>query len=346
MERARSSRPFFCENGAMSDATKTLLHPIEAGMLEVPEAGRLLALNATAELLRGLDPANVDAVQDFRPEFLKLEHAGCRVTPKASADGYAMALVLCGRHRRMNEQFVFEANARVMPGGLVAVAGLKTDGADSLRKRLKDRFEIEGQAAKHHGNVFWFRADGASAEAFETTVVDGRFETMPGMFSHERIDPGSALLAAHLPKDLHGAVADLGAGWGYLSVEIATHCPKVKRIDLYEASHAAAQAAEANMKRLAGAVASTTRWLDVTTEDPRERYDAVVMNPPFHTGRSGDPDIGRAMITGAWRLLKPGGRLLLVANVHLVYEAALAEGFSASGISVRESGFKVLWARK
>lgn len=330
----------------MSDATKTLLHPIETGMLEVPETGRLLALNATAALMHGLSFADVDAVQDFRPEFLKLEHAGCRVTPEARGDGYAMALVLCGRHKQMNEHYVLEANARVTPGGLVAVAGLKTDGADSLRKRLKDRFEIDGHAAKHHGNVFWFRADGAPVEALKEMVVDGRFETMPGMFSHERVDPGSALLAMNLPSDLHGAVADLGAGWGYLSVEIATKCPKVKRVDLYEASHAAARAAEANMKRLAGAVASSTRWFDVAAEDPRERYDAVVMNPPFHAGRSGDPDIGRAMIAGAWRLLKPGGRLHLVANVHLPYEATMAEAFSASGLSVRESGFKVLWARK
>jgi len=330
----------------MTDATKTLLHPIETGMIDLPESGRLLALNATEALLRGLDMARVDAVQDFRPDFLKLERAGCSVTPTIEGEGYAMALVLCGRHRQMNEHFVFEANRRVTPGGLVLVAGLKTDGGESLRKRLKDRVAIEGQAAKHHGNVFWFRADGAPVAPLQTVLVDERFETRPGMFSHEKIDPGSAVLAAHLPKDLHGAVADLGAGWGYLSVEIATRCAKVKRIDLYEASHAATLMGEANMKRLVGAMASTTRWLDVTAEDPRERYDAVIMNPPFHTGRSGDADIGKAMIAGAWRLLKPGGRLLLVANVHLPYETVLADQYSASGQTARDSGFKVLWARK
>jgi len=268
------------------------------------------------------------------------------VTPEIEGDSYAVALVLCGRHRQMNEHHVFEANRRVTPGGLIVVAGLKTDGGESLRKRLADRVAIEGQTAKHHGNVFWFRADGAPVEPLQTVLVDERFETRPGMFSHEKIDPGSAVLAANLPKDLHGAVADLGAGWGYLSVEIAARCAKVKRVDLYEASHAATLAGEANMKRLAGAMASTARWLDVTAEDARERYDAVVMNPPFHTGRSGDADIGKAMIAGAWRLLKPGGRLLLVANVHLPYEAVLADQFAASGQTARDSGFKVLWARK
>jgi len=330
----------------MSEATRTLLHPFETGMIDLPDPGRVLALNATEGLVRGLKGERIDAVQDFRPEFVKLQRGGYRVTPEIEGKDYAMALVLCGRHRQLNQDLVFEANARVEPGGLVVVAGLKTDGADSLRKRLRDRFEIEGQTAKHHGNVFWFRADGVPAEEPQTVLVDGRFETRPGMFSHERIDPGSALLAAHLPADLHGVVADFGAGWGYLSVEIAARCPKVRRIELFEASHMAARAAEANMARLAGTMPSVTRWLDASAEDPRERYDAVVMNPPFHTGRSGDPDIGKAMITGAWRLLKPGGRLLLVANVHLPYEAALTGTFSASGLVAREAGFKVLWARK
>lgn len=330
----------------MTDATKTLLHPFETGMLDLPGEGRVLVLNASEAVLRGLKADRIDAVQDFRPEFLKLERTGCKATPAPDGTGYAMALVLCGRHRQINEHNVGEANARVVPGGLVVVAGLKTDGAESLRKRLGDRFALEGQAAKHHGNVFWFKADGTAVAPLEPVLVDGRFENVPGLFSHDRIDPGSQILVRNLPKEVFGAVADVGAGWGYLAAEIAAHRPKVKRIDLYEASHAAAKAGEANMARLAGTVQTTTRWLDVIAEDPRERFDAAVMNPPFHTARSGDPDIGRAMIAAAWRLLKPGGRLWLVANVHLSYEAVLSEQFSASGMIARENGFKVLWARK
>jgi hypothetical protein len=41
------------------------------------------------------------------------------------------------------------------------------------------------------------------------------------MFSHDRIDAGSELLASRLPNDFKGDVADFGAGWGYLSVELA-----------------------------------------------------------------------------------------------------------------------------
>lgn len=329
----------------MSDATKTLLHPFENGVLDFPEGGRVLALNALEPLLRSLDAPSVDAVQDFRPEFLKLIDARCHVTPEIEGVSYAMALVLCGRHRRLNEHLILQANERTATGGLVVVAGLKTDGAHSLRKRVKDRFEIEGQAAKHHGIVFWFRADGRPAPTLNAVVVDGRFKTSPGMFSHDRMDPGSMLLVAHLPEDVCGAVADLGAGWGYLAANVAEHSSKVDKVDLFEAGFSAACAARRNMAVLAPQMTSTTHWFDVTREDPDERYDWVVMNPPFHTGRGSNPAVGIAMIDAAWRYLKPGGKLVMVANQHLPYETAL-QRFAAKSEIVREQGYKILAARR
>ena len=52
------------------------------------------------------------------------------------------------------------------------------------------------------------------------------------------------------------------------------------------------------------------------------------------------------MIRAASAALKPGGRLFLVANRGLPYEAALASGFAASGEICRDERFKVLWAKR
>src|SRR3546814_1432619 len=41
--------------------------------------------------------------------------------------------------------------------------------------------------------------------------------------------------AEHLPADLHGHAADLGAGGGYLSVELLQRCPGITALDLFEA---------------------------------------------------------------------------------------------------------------
>ena len=106
-------------------------------------------------------------------------------------------------------------------------------------------------------------------------------------------------------------------------------------------------AAPARIKDLVGAVACCARnngekvnaiWQDVTTLKATIRYDAVIMNPPFHTGKNEDVDLGRAFIAKAAQILKPGGRLFLVANCHLGYEVVVP-GLT----SLYESGgFKVL----
>ena len=63
------------------------------------------------------------------------------------------------------------------------------------------------------------------------------------------------------------------------------------------------------------------------SEAPRTPFNWVVMNPPFHEGRKGVPDLGRAFIRNAAANLSPSGQLFMVANRHLPYEAALREHF-------------------
>ena len=58
------------------------------------------------------------------------------------------------------------------------------------------------------------------------------------MFSHDRIDAGSRLLAECLPETAKGAAADFGAGWGYLVGACLRKGRKgLKAIDLYEADY-------------------------------------------------------------------------------------------------------------
>jgi 16S rRNA (guanine1207-N2)-methyltransferase len=71
-----------------------------------------------------------------------------------------------------------------------------------------------------------------------------------------------------------------------------------------------------------------------------------VMNPPFHQKREAEPDIGQRMIRTAGAALKPGGRLLMVANRQLPYEKTLSEVFSSHSEIARDGMFKVLDARQ
>ncbi|WP_274626207.1 class I SAM-dependent methyltransferase [Arvimicrobium flavum] len=341
------------------EALATLLHPFEADVLETPgDDARVLFLGAEPGfVLPDGFGGKLTLVQGFRPHFSALVKAGHDVSQTVSGECFTAALVLCGRHRGLNELRVADALERTGPGALIVVAGGKEDGVASLRKRLSGSFAVEGSLSKYHGVALWLRRPADPQPAIEalraengSVLVEGRFTAAPGMFSHDRVDAGSKLLAQHLPAELAGKVADFCAGWGYLAVEVAERCRKVKSLDLYEADFASLEAARANLgAALAGSPAAPTAgfyWHDLVVEPVAERYDAIVMNPPFHTGRAAEPGLGQALIGAAARALKPGGQLLVVANRQLPYEASLSGAFSAVQKLAEDQGFKVLRAKR
>jgi 16S rRNA (guanine1207-N2)-methyltransferase len=258
--------------------------------------------------------------------------------------------VLAGRHRGRNELRIAEALERVAPGGLIVVAGGKDEGIASLRKRIEELVPLEDHLPKYHGIAFWFRrsADIDAAEKLRTAnpalLVDGRFHTAPGMFSFDRVDLGSKLLVDNLPKDLRGTVADFCAGWGYVAAEVSARSPGITGLDLYEADFDSLEAAKGNVGK--GAVEPRFFWIDLLSEAVEQRYDAIVMNPPFHRSRATEPEIGAGMIRAAGKALKLGGRLFMVANRQLPYEPVLAAAFSGHAEIARDGMFKVFAARR
>lgn len=335
-----------------AEPLKTLFHPFEVEVLPLPRKGeRVLFLGAEPglRLPEGFEAA-LDLVQGFRPHLRALQASGFTVTPQGQDSGFDAAFVLAGRHRGRNELRIAEALERVAPGGLIVVAGSKDDGVASLRKRIGELVPLEDHLPKYHGIAFWFRrpADIGAAEklrdANPALLVDGRFHTAPGMFSFDRVDLGSKLLVDNLPKDLRGNIADFCAGWGYVAAEVSARSPGVTGLDLYEADFDSLEAAKGNVGK--GAVEPRFFWIDLLSEAVEQRYDAIVMNPPFHRSRATEPEIGAGMIRAAGKALKPGGRLFMVANRQLPYEPVLAAAFSSHAEIARDGMFKVFAARR
>lgn len=335
----------------------TLFHPFDRGLLAVPGAGeRVLVLGAGRGFRppAGPEKAQFSFVQGFRSDYLALKAAGYKVEPEpvATETGFDAAFVVLGRHREEIEARLADALARTRAGATILAAGTKQDGAASLRKRLSGLGALDGHASKHHGVVFWLtrpdvlRDDGLAAlDGAAGRDVEG-YETAPGGFSRGAIDPGSRCLLDALPDNLAGRIADFGAGWGYLAAEIARRSSAVTAVDLYEAHHASLVAARRNMASHAPHLAAGFFWHDLLAEPVEGRYDAILMNPPFHHGRAAEPEIGAAMIRAAASALRPGGRLFMVANRTLPYEGVLAAAFARHGEAAGDTRFKVLWGRR
>lgn len=331
------------------ETLKTLFHPFESGTVE-PVAGPVLFLGAEAgyRLPEGFSE-DISAVQPFRSHYAALERAGASVSPEAGEGRYSATLILLTKHRGENENRVAEALEKTVPGGFIVIAGSKEDGVQSMRKRLGKMFADLEAMPKYHGVALWFTrpddvSEAVAAFTHPTVEIDGRFTTVPGLFSHDRVDEGSRILAERLPEDFAGLAADFGAGWGYLSAMLAEKAPRTVGIDLYEADWRALERAKANL----AAVSPATRffWQDLASEPVKNRYDLIIMNPPFHTGKAAEPSLGKALVKAAANALKPGGRLLLVANRGLPYEDVLAENCKKSGEDYRNARFKLLWGVK
>ena len=316
---------------------------VEDGALQLPPSGRIAVMGPRDDAdLSALPAARCHLITGAKPDHDHFSGQGydCAVAPEGR---YAASIVFLPRAKALARARI--AQAAAITDGPLIVDGAKTDGVESVLKACRERAEVSGPVNKAHGKLFWLEADPdafADWSAPERQEIEGGFVTAPGVFSADGIDPASRLLADHLPAKLGRHVVDLGGGWGYLSARALQGRDEIERLDLIEADHAALECARIN---LADARA-VLHWEDATRWRPEAAsVDAVITNPPFHSGRAADPELGHAFIRAAAEMLKPRGALWLVANRHLPYEAVMRTRFTHVEEVAGDARFKVLHAR-
>lgn len=312
---------------------------LESGLFAPPETGVIAVLRPRAgDDLSDLPAGRVQVVTGFRPDHDWFAARAFAVADHA-AGPYAAALVCLPRAKEAARALLAEAAACVVPGGPIAVDGQKTDGIDAVLRDLRARVTLSEALSKAHGKIAVFPAGPELADwQAQPAQVDG-FQTLPGVFSADGIDRGSALLVAALPDGLKGRVADLGAGWGYLSRAILDR-PGVRECHVVEAEIDALNCARVNLTD----PRAVFHWADATQWKAPTALDVVVMNPPFHVGRDADPALGIAFLGAAARLLHPQGVLWLVANRHLPYDRALTTLFRDVADVGGDAAFRVIRA--
>lgn len=323
----------------MADTRLTLM--LDADPQALPPDGRIavFAPDAGADL-SGLPKDRVQVIQWIKPDHDAWMARGfdCVVSP----DGpYAAAVIFAPRAKTLARQLVAQA-IELAPDGVVLIDGQKTVGIDSLYKACRARGACDAALSKAHGKIFALRAE---ASAFQDWAGTGQmrtpqgFTTAPGVFSADGVDPASALLAQALPDKLKGNVADLGAGWGYLSAQ-ALERTGVAEMHLVESDHHALDCARLNVTD----PRARFHWADATAFGADRSFDVVITNPPFHTGRAADPSLGVAFLRNSARILRPGGMLWLVANRQLPYERSLGDLFAKTEEIGGDNRFKLLRA--
>jgi len=333
----------------VNPALETLMLPFSEG-LHVPT--RALFLGAAPHPALNAWP-DVIGWQPLKPLADAWNQAGFERVDDPPEGKWPLVLVLPGKSRDETLAWFALAQERLAPGGKIVCAMPNTAGAGRFEKELASATGAVNSLQKHKCRVFHATDDGTwKLEVFaawgplaEQREIPGTgFYTQAGVFSSQHIDPGSRLLADHIPPGLRGNVADLGAGWGYLTDAALRRCPGISQLDLFEADSRALACAQRNLSNHAARVLGF-HWHDVTSGLPRT-YDAILMNPPFHTGVAADVTLGRTFLTTAAASLTRGGKLLLVANRQLPYEAVLDACRLAWRKVAEDQTYKLLFADK
>jgi 16S rRNA (guanine1207-N2)-methyltransferase len=236
----------------------------------------------------------------------------------------------------------------LVPGGSLIVLAPKHRGGSRLKKELESFGCTVAESNKAHHRICvvtrpgtMYGVEAAIAEGAPRIIEPFGLWSQPGVFSWDRIDPGSALLAQSLPL-FNGKGADMGCGIGYLARAVV-NSPRVDRLTLVDIDRRAVDAARRNVDdpRI------DVHWADATGPAvPLTNLDFVVMNPPFHDGGFEDKALGQAFIKKAAAALRKGGALWLVANRHLPYETTLTGLFAAVELKLEKGGYKVFEARR
>jgi 16S rRNA (guanine1207-N2)-methyltransferase len=304
----------------------------------VTSAGRYCVYGAPPAELAAV-PAGAGQVSPLALDGQPLEN----LTP-ASLDGALVAAPPGAVERRYALAMLLRA---LKPGAVLTALAPKDKGGTRIGKELEAFGCVVAEQGKRHQRICQTRRPAAPA-GLEAAIAAGALHysetlglwTQAGVFSWDRLDPGTAQLIEALPP-LSGRGADLGCGLGLLARAVLASA-KVTRVELVDLDRRAIEAARRNVED----PRARFHQADVRTPLETAALDFVVMNPPFHDGGREDRTLGEAFIRRAQQVLRPGGALWMVANRKLPYEAPLNELFKRLTPHGETSLYKVYEAVK
>jgi 16S rRNA (guanine1207-N2)-methyltransferase len=165
-----------------------------------------------------------------------------------------------------------------------------------------------------------------------------RLHTDSGVFSPDRVDPGTRVLLETVPPPpTTGHLLDLGCGYGPIALTLATRAPQasVWGVDVNT------KALELARRNATAAGLDNVRFQVVEEADPGVRYAAIWSNPPIRVGKAALHALLRTWLTR----LTPDGRAHLVVQRHLgsdsLHRWLDTQGFPTERIASR-SAYRVL----
>ena len=184
-----------------------------------------------------------------------------------------------------------------------------------------------------------------------TVTIKGRefvFQTDAGVFSRERLDPGSRLLIEALELTEVSVPLDLGCGYGPVGLAISRELP-ARQVYMSDLNSRAIELTKENarLNGISNVVIKQGDGLSPWREllNAGLSFDLVVTNPPLRTGKQTVLELFR----DAYHHLTPDGSLWAVIRTNQGAKSYLRELqtiFGQAEVVAIKGGYRVLRAKK
>jgi 16S rRNA (guanine1207-N2)-methyltransferase len=271
------------------------------------------------------------------------------VSPPAAA--FEAAVLFLPKSRELTD-YLLSALAARLSGRTLFLVGEKRAGVERAAKQLAAFGRPRKLDSARHCQLWQVQVEQAPAEPdleglarhYSLQLADGPLEvvSLPGVFSHGRLDVGSALLLEHLEQLPAGHLLDFGCGAGVLGAALKRRYPtsQVSLLDV-DAFAVASSRLTLAANRLEAEVISG----DGIDAAPKA-LSAILSNPPFHQGVHTHYQATEHLLRQASQHLQQGGQLRLVANSFLKYPPLIEQHLGPCQTLAEANGFRIYRASK
>jgi 16S rRNA (guanine1207-N2)-methyltransferase len=279
---------------------------------------------------------------------LVLRHAGrisFGVAPP-SAD-FTAAVLFLPKARELSA-YLLDALASQLKGRNLFLVGEKRGGIEGAARQLGAFGRARKLDSARHCQLWQVEVEQAPAlpdldslgQRFTLDVQGAaplEVVSLPGVFSHGRLDRGTRLLLDQLEGLKPSHLLDFGCGAGVLGAVLKRRYPQATVMLLDVDAFAIASA---RLTLAANGLDAELICADGIDAAPNG-LSAIISNPPFHTGVHTDYRASQALLERAVQHLAPGGEIRLVANSFLRYQPLIEAHLRDCTVMAEGNGFKV-----
>jgi len=263
--------------------------------------------------------------------------------PQRSFDS---AVLFLPKSRELSD-YLLQALAARLAGRELFLVGEKRGGIERAAKQLAAYGKPRKLDSARHCQLWQVSVTQAPAapdlhslaQRYQLELADGPLQvlSLPGVFSHGRLDRGSALLLEQLDGLPSGHLLDFGCGAGVLGAVLKRRYPQ-SPVSLLDVDAFAVESSRLTLA--ANGLEGTVIAGDGIDAAPRE-LAAILSNPPFHQGVHTDYQASEHLLRQAASHLVRGGELRLVANSFLKYPPLIEQHLGSCQTLKDAEGFRI-----